>query len=411
MHEAIVVSSPPNPGVVLIRLTANDQELLAKATLEAMDDGRSALRVRLDDAFIVQAFASDKEAVIKLENSRDIAFVDVSLSVLREVLQQRPGASLTIEVNGIGFELRLDPLDQWPDSKIITVGMGTAASATSDSFSAASIKKGYKLLGSPVDFTLDIDGVQAESYSPLYTRHILPLASPANPGTTTVVWVDNDQELHYVPAVFDVEGQAGRAIVYTPLNRAYALVTSGYFFADSAGHWAQADIELLANKLIVEGISSVSFAPSQQVTRGEFAAMLVRSLGLHARPSVGPFADIPAEAWYAESVGMIQTAGIMDGFEKGLFRPEDYITREQMAVVMARALNFSGKLPQSSGTEVFSDQNSIAAWASESVVLLSQAGLIHGDPAGDFNPKEPATRAESAVMIRRLLQYLQWINS
>ncbi|WP_052770234.1 S-layer homology domain-containing protein [Paenibacillus sp. IHB B 3415] len=376
-----------------------------------MDDGRSAIRVKPDDAFIVQAFASNKEAVIKLENSRDIAFVDLSLSVLREMSKQRPGASLTIEVNGAGFELLLDPLLQRPDSRIITVGIGTVAPATSASFNAASMKKGYKLLGNPLDFSLDIDGVQAESYSPLYTRRVLPLASPADPKTTTVVWVDNDQEFHFVPAVFATDGRAGRAIVYTPLNRAYAVVTSGHFFADLAGHWAQADIELLANKLIVDGASGASFAPEQQVTRGEAAALLVRSLGLHDNTSASPFADIPAEAWYAESIGMIQAAGIMDGFGKNVFRPEDFITREQLAVVMARALNFSGKLPQLSGIEVFTDRNSISAWASESVAILSQAGLIQGIPSGDFKPKEPATRAESAVMIRRLLQYLQWINS
>lgn len=311
-------------------------------------------------------------------------------------MKQRPGASLTIEVNGIGFELLLDPLILRTGSKIITVGMGTVAPATSDSFNTASMKKGYKLLGSPVDFSLDIDGVQAESYSTLYTKHVLPLASPADPGTTTVVWMDNNHELHFVPAVFAADGQAVQAIVYTPLNRAYTIVTSEHFFADLAGHWAKADIELLANKLIVDGVSDTSFAPDQQVTRGEFAALLVRSLGLHDNTSASPFADIPAEARYAESIGMTQAAGIMDGFGKSLFRPEDYITREQMAVVMARVLNFSGKLPQSSGIEVFSDQNSISGWASESVAILSQAGLIQEFPQETSSPRsrQPVQRVQ-----------------
>lgn len=116
-------------------------------------------------------------------------------------------------------------------------------------------------------------------------------------------------------------------------------------FADMAGHWAKEDVELLASKQIVNGISDNKFGPDDKITRAQFATLLVRSLGITSSNAGGKaiaFNDVKASDWYAEAVTLASRAGLINGYEDQTFRPDRNITREETAIMIARAIEFSG---------------------------------------------------------------------
>ncbi|MDY4977134.1 MAG: S-layer homology domain-containing protein, partial [Clostridia bacterium] len=172
-------------------------------------------------------------------------------------------------------------------------------------------------------------------------------------------------------------------------------------FADLVSHWAKDDVLALYQKGIVAGVTSQSFEPDREITRAEFAAMLVRGLKI-TTPGELTFTDVDPHTWYAESVRIAAGAGLIQGYE-GQFRPEDVITREEMAVVIAKGYLLKGHSPEQGAADRFTDRDEISGWAFDSVDIAATAGIISGMGDGRFAPAESATRAQAASMINRLL--------
>lgn len=178
-------------------------------------------------------------------------------------------------------------------------------------------------------------------------------------------------------------------------------------FSDLSGHWARADIQVMAARHVVLGVGEGKFDPEREVTRAEFAAMVVRALGLEGEGE-GSFTDVPAEAWYRKPVVVASAAGIVLG-DGGRFRPLDPITRQEMAVMVARALKKSREAPASPPPDEepllkgFRDRSDLAAWAAGDVAFAVKEGILRGRAGGEFQPRVHTTRAEAATVLKRLL--------
>ena len=199
---------------------------------------------------------------------------------------------------------------------------------------------------------------------------------------------------------------------YSPHNSLYTVIQFDHDFADIGGHWASESIKQLANKLIIHGQSSEQFAPDKQVTRAEFAKMLVNALGIEELSGASSFSDVVSIAWYSEAVEAAYMSGLITGYEDGLFRPNANITREQMAAMIVRAMSFAGNQPRlsQSALQTFADAEEVADWAKESLSMLVEAQIIMGITDFRLAPREFVTRAQSAVALERMLQDLQFIN-
>ncbi|WP_182914449.1 alpha/beta hydrolase-fold protein [Paenibacillus sp. 1011MAR3C5] len=180
-------------------------------------------------------------------------------------------------------------------------------------------------------------------------------------------------------------------------------------FKDIEKHWAKADIEALAAQAIVTGRAEERFAPEANITRAEFAALLVRALGLTTEAAdAEPFFDVPMDAWYADALAAAMKAGIAQGNGDGKFWPDKPITREEMAVFAIRALAANGSAPEEPGTVAsFKDEAQISTWAIHAVKQTAGLGLLQGYPDGAFGPGIQATRAHAAVILNRLLAMLE----
>lgn len=169
-------------------------------------------------------------------------------------------------------------------------------------------------------------------------------------------------------------------------------------FTDITGHWAQKYIEELALKGAVTGYSDGSFKPNQNISRAEFAVMLVRALGLATQVDY-TFSDTKKH-WAKDFVATAYAAGITQGYTPNEFAPDDTITREQMAVMAVKAL----KLEDVASPKTFTDQSKIGAWARKGIIAAVSHGLIQGYTDDTIRPQTYATRAEAITLIWRLLE-------
>lgn len=173
---------------------------------------------------------------------------------------------------------------------------------------------------------------------------------------------------------------------------------------DLGGHWAKNDIRRLVGLLAVSGYPDGAFKPDNSITRAEFATILAKAMGWPADAGAVKFADAPAiPAWAKGYVGAAVARGVISGYEDNTFRAGRLISRDEIAVMVVKALGrgASGKALS------FADTAVVPSWAAGYVATAVDAGIVRGLPGNVFAPANNATRAESATMIARLLNVLK----
>ena len=181
-----------------------------------------------------------------------------------------------------------------------------------------------------------------------------------------------------------------------------APVVPATAFNDIQNHWAKASIEAMYTKGLVNGFGDGSFKPEQNVTRAEFAKMIVGLLGLDASGDAD-FDDIADNSWYNGYVAAAAKAGIVKGAD-GKFNPNLYITRQDAAVMLARVLEYKGQAMNTKAID-FNDSVKIADYAKNSVNGMANLGIISGYNGG-FAPLDNTTRAQAATLLQRVADHI-----
>ena len=158
----------------------------------------------------------------------------------------------------------------------------------------------------------------------------------------------------------------------------------------------------MADRGIVSGVTETTFEPDREITRAEIAALMTRALKLTSTNTDLVFTDVDSSSWYAKEVAAAAAAGLMTGYD-GQFRPEDNITREELAVVVMKAYTLLGKSLSTGKLEQFADRNEISDWAKTAVDQAVSVGIINGITSDTFAPTDNATRAQAASLIKRIL--------
>ena len=167
--------------------------------------------------------------------------------------------------------------------------------------------------------------------------------------------------------------------------------------------WAEEAVEGLAIKGIVNGIGNDKFAPGDNVTREEFAKMIVTLFNFNVVPDEFKFEDVPEDSWYYEYVRRAYGSKVVKGISEELFGSGMNILRQDAIVMAYNALVYADKIPAGQTEKVFFDIEEVSDYAQESVKALSSAGLVSGDGNGYLNPLSDITRAEAAMIIYNIL--------
>ena len=182
----------------------------------------------------------------------------------------------------------------------------------------------------------------------------------------------------------------------------------------SAKAWYYDDVALVAKTGLMQYSNDPQkFEPQSPLTRAMFTQICYNFLskGLEKDVSydaVAPFTDVKKSSWFCDAVSFAYENGIVNGMGAGRFAPLENITRQQMAVLYRGLIEnyFGVQLPVDlSVLDQFTDRDSIASWAKESVAAIVGIGLLYGKDGARFDPAGVSTRAEAAALIRRFYIY------
>lgn len=187
-------------------------------------------------------------------------------------------------------------------------------------------------------------------------------------------------------------------------------------FADVSNHWAKKEINNMGSRMVVTSVGNTEYDPDRSITRGEFAAILVRALGLAQGTGGSGFHDVEGSKWYNGYIKTASEYGMIKGYSDVPFGPNDKITREQAMTMIARAMKITGLKVELSKSEVgslltnYTDGAFASEYAKTNIEACLKAGIITGRSSNSIAPKEYITRAEIAAIVQRLLQKSSLIN-
>ena len=194
-----------------------------------------------------------------------------------------------------------------------------------------------------------------------------------------------------------------RKNVYLSLHKSF--VREGIPFTDvDTDDWFYDEVKYAYDNGLMDGVGNNLFAPETELTRGMIVTILWRLEGEPAGTSAA-FDDVAEGQWYADAVNWAAENGIVDGYGDGTYRPEESITREEMAVIMHRYAGYKGYDVSASGDlSVFIDGSETSSWAVEAMEWATGAGLINGMGNNVLSPEGTTTRAQSAAILMRFCE-------
>lgn len=413
-------------GGVNIKTTA------ATAGTRMSTGGRSALRYSLLYTTVTDAFSlarsqgRNSRVTFTVPSSQAAAIVEVPIDALLNARQQSSVAAFAVIYGDLVYELPLSALDQqvlseWvqrngPSGLLIEIDKGNASNTSN--LRSALIQKRYSMASETYAFSLSMtsgDRVSPITELAAYTPRTLTLSGALDTQQYTVVWLEPETgAIAHVPAAMTVQNGSTTVTFKHKLNSAYALIRHNASYADiPSNHWARKDLQLMLNRMIASGRSTNAFEPDKPITRAEFAEFIVRGLGLEGdKDAAKVFRDVNASSEMAAYIGAAYKANIVAGVAPDRFEPNSLITREQMASMMVRAARVAGvDILLSRDTNAYfapySDRNSVSAWARGDMARSIEAKIINGVSSYQLGPKSNASRAQAAVMIKRLLEYVK----
>ena len=412
-------------------LIINGEKYSALNIKMSTDNGRTTTQVTIDSDRLENALDSTGEnPTITIPVMTDCDTVSVAIS--GDSINAMSGSTAVLEIqteygtyklpaseidiNSIAEQLGVDASDIET-----TITMGAPSDATVSVIENAAEEVGFSIMVPAVEFTVfcshGSQTIEIDSFS-AYVERTIAVPDGVDPQKiTTAIVVGPDGTVRHVPTDITLIDGVYYAVINSLTNSAYTLIYNPVSFPDADGHWAKAAITDMASREIISGYPDNTFKPDGSITRAEFSAIIVRALGLPEGTGVSPFHDVSATYWCC---GYIETAvsfGLMSGYPDGNFCPDEQFTREQAMTVVARAMDITkldaGFSDGGIGSLLsrYSDVSSVSAYAVNGAAACLKTGIITSKPDGTLAPQDNITRAETAVVVQRLLVKSGLINS
>jgi uncharacterized protein YjdB len=189
-------------------------------------------------------------------------------------------------------------------------------------------------------------------------------------------------------------------------------------FRDITGHWAEREIKAWTAREMAGGYPDGTFRPGSPITRAEFVTLVNRAFG-YTEMTVGklnsfatstrrvPFRDVAETDWYIGEIANAAAVGYFGGYPDGTVKPQNPITRQEVATVLARVLPPNNDVHSENSGSIqgtiakFADQDQIPEWSEAAIAAAVSGGYMSGYPDGTFQPTRPITRAEALTVLDR----------
>ncbi|TYP75438.1 subtilisin family serine protease [Paenibacillus methanolicus] len=409
------VITPPAPAALDASANAvvgQGQQQVRLTSAEEKKDGAPLATVKDADleAAIKQAGSSPAAIIVQLQAEKGQRAQLTLTAKQAAILAGAPsGSTLLLSSGGSSLALPISLIKGLPAESGLQLVIAPQKDKAAQFGSAES---GLTVIGDPVAFEANV--TDASGTKPLIVpfstlvKRSFTIPGSVKPNSAGVLYEEGGK---LRPAASTLAPQDNGTTIVTvsrPGFSTYAAVSTTAQFGDIAGSWAEPKIQALAGKLLVNGTDKTTFSPKRAVTRAEFASLLARALGLSGS-SKQAFQDVPQDAWYAQDVAAAYEAGLITGTPEGRFAPDASITRDQLSVMLARAIKLLNIAPvQGEPSRVaYGDESEFPGYAKDSIAAVTDAGILRGDTSGGvayFRGQTIVTRDVASVAILQLLQ-------
>jgi len=376
---------------------------------------------------LLSGIARGASIVLPVSSGKDTSIVSLTVGNMESLAAKN--AVLTVSADSVSY--RLDPkgidtaailkMAGATDSHQIALEISIARSnaATQSAARKAIEADGATIVVEPIEFTItatyEDKTYSITTYSTFMTRSIEVTAAQAARITTAIVY-RTDGTSYHAPTKVRTETIDGVTHYFADIaslhDSTYVLINQEKSFTDVAESWYKNIVNEMASREIIDGKSDGMFHGGDYITRAEFAAVVVRALGLESLKSTAAdiFSDVSSSAWYYNDVGLAYEYGVVSGTTAATFNAAANITREDAMLMIQRACSI---VQLTEGTKDYSGNtgiNEASTYAKDAVVFNLKTGLIEGNSAGYVNAGGNITRAETATVVLRMMQMSGMFN-
>ena len=405
----------PSPGT---RPPENGQDITAETTSGTITTA-GVDRVRLET--YIETAERGSGIVIPISEN-DTSTAEIPLNTFETMAERE--MTLTLQSGAIAISIPSASIDFGAVKELfgpeaehgdipISISISQLSPGETAALHSAAMSEGLGILGTPVVFSVSASfngkTVEVASFKQ-YVQRSFEVTQEIAENVSTALVFEEDNTFRPVPTSVYLEDGKYYVVVASRTNSAYVLVSHTVLFGDTGGRWYEDVAKEMAGRQIIRGTGNNSFDGDREITRAEFAAIIVRALGLPAK-GVSAFDDVPKDAWYNGAVAAAAEYEIVSGRGENRFDPMAKITREeamQMVFNASKLTPFKG-VEGEVNSEAFSDYEGKSQWAAEAVDFNLSNGLIVGSN-GKINPKANITRGETAAVVLRLLQKANLVN-
>jgi len=424
--ESLIIEDMLINGAEAVKKYLDDADVQTKIGIEA---GKYAL---LTDDGAKNDFIEEIDAIETIENLEELG--EKCNAVIDEyVLKQYKKSKFTLSLSDVStlknkaVDIPLNASPYSMDVSKFTISIECPDEDSADSLEIKDIPAGTsskKVSGNVAEFT--VSGIPLNK---TITGFGIPVFSYGSKGTVTlkvsgkVTYCFEDIEI--VDEINDSQvsvsvtesstkssktssSRGGGGGTYAPVTPPEVLPSTNpneVVFNDlGSASWAEDSIYALAKKGIISRAEDGKFRPNDSVSRAEFVKMLAIALNLVNSGTDMELSDVPNDAWYYLYFKVAYINHLVTGDQNGNFNPEDKITRQDMCVIMDRALDMLKIETAGADIQIFTDDGSIAPYAKDAVYRMRKHNVVNGIGDGSFAPQAEATRAATAKMIYEFME-------
>ncbi|PKM67731.1 MAG: hypothetical protein CVU95_06545 [Firmicutes bacterium HGW-Firmicutes-2] len=416
-------TSKNNGGTSVI---VNDETNSVGYVEDSTEEGKMVTKVIVDEGKLESILNKQGEhasVIISVTTGSDVASFMLTGQMIKKM--EKHQAALEIRTPSATYklpasEINIDAISEQFGTIVmlndikVTIEIEKTSQGTTVLLENSAKKGEFTIVAPPVKFkvsctygekTIDVSKFNS------YVERRVAIAEGVDLGKiTTGVVVDADGTVRHVPTKIMIIDGKYFAKINSLTNSVYSVIWNPIEFKDVVNHWAKDEINDMGSRMIVNGVGNDTFSPQREITRAEFAAIVIRSLGLQPGTGDNNFLDVNQTDWYLPYIETAYAYGIVSGYDKDHFGPMDQITREEAMTMVARAMKITGPQVEFMANEAeellvaFKDAQQSSVWSRESMAICIKTDIVSGKSASILAPQDKITRSEVAVIIRRLLQ-------
>jgi len=407
--DILVNGDTVKAGTVIV--TTDTNETVTTIFVDS-DKLEQKLALEKDKVVVTIPFVTGSDILISQLNGQMVKSMENKQAIIKITTDTATYTLPALQINIDDVSVQLGKDVKLSDI-IVTIEIAKTSAETVKLVENAAQNGQFTILAPPVEFsvrcTYDNKTIDISKFNNYVERMVaIPTDISKNKITTGVV-VDADGTVRHVPTKIIIMDGVYYAQINSLTNSTYAVVWNKIAYKDVTKNPAKNAINDLGSRMVISGVKNNLFRPESDITRGEFVAMLVTSLGLAPGTKDIVYSDVKLKDWYCKYIEAANEYGIISGDAKAKFRPKDKITTDEAMTMLTKAMKITGlNVTFKKGEEKkliasIAKSKQTQVWTDKSIATCIKAGIISIKSKQKIAPKDKITRAEAAIMLRNLL--------